>query len=93
MHNQLKITGDGQSSTETEFLVNGKNQKDGGSEKTVEVLADELQPEYLDRTMKKSMRWLMLILCCLFVVANYFCYDNPAALETYIEQNLNVSPS
>tara|TARA_B110000285_G_C14680308_1_gene404359 strand:+ start:169 stop:528 length:360 start_codon:yes stop_codon:yes gene_type:complete len=41
--------------------------------------------------MKKQMRWLMLILCCVFVVANYFCYDNPAAIETYIEKNLDVT--
>lgn len=33
----------------------------------------------------------MLVLCCVFVVSNYFCYDNPAALETYIESNLNVT--
>ena len=33
----------------------------------------------------------MLMLCCVFVVSNYFCYDNPAAIETYIESNLNVS--
>ena len=50
-----------------------------------EVVADELQPEYLDRTMKKKFRWLMLFLCCIFVVANYFCYDNPASVESYIE--------
>ena len=37
------------------------------------------------------MRWIMLILCCVFVVSNYFCYDNPAALETYIEANLDVT--
>ena len=49
------------------------------------MVADELQPEYLDRTMKKKFRWLMLFLCCIFVVANYFCYDNPASVESYIE--------
>jgi hypothetical protein len=47
----------------------------------IEWIADELQPEYLDRTMKKRYRWIMLMLCCLFVVPNYFCYDVPAALE------------
>ena len=33
----------------------------------------------------------MLFLCCIFVISNYFCYDNPAALETAIEKNFNVT--
>ena len=56
-------------------------------------IADEQQPEYLDRTMKKSLRWLTLMLACLFVVPNYFCYDNPAAVETYIESEFGKTPS
>lgn len=31
----------------------------------------------------------MLFLCCFLVVPNYFCYDNPASLETYIENKLD----
>ena len=46
------------------------------------VIADELDPEYLDQTMMKKWRWVMLFLCCFLVVPNYFCYDNPASLET-----------
>ena len=40
--------------------------------------------------MRKNLRWLALGLSCLFVVPNYFCYDNPAAIETYIESELNL---
>lgn len=59
----------------------------------ISVIADELQPEYLNSTMKKKMRWFMLILCCLFVVSNYFCYDNPASIEKKLEQQLDIKPS
>ena len=45
------------------------------------VLPVELTPEYLDQTMKKKLRWVMLLLCCSFVVGNYFCYDYPALLK------------
>lgn len=31
----------------------------------------------------------MLFLCCFLVVPNYFCYDNPASLETQIEDKFN----
>ena len=58
-----------------------------------EVMADNMQPEYLDRTMKKKYRWLMLILCCVFVIGNYFCYDNPAAVESQLEKVLKISTS
>ena len=33
----------------------------------------------------------MLILCCGFVFGNYFCYDNPASLQTVIEKQFDVS--
>ena len=46
----------------------------------IEVIADELQPDYLEKTARKKYRWLMLFFCCIFVIPNYFCYDNPAAL-------------
>lgn len=39
------------------------------------------------------MRWLMLFLCCIFVVANYFCYDNPASVEKKLETELGITPS
>lgn len=55
---------------------------------TIEVVADEVNPEYLKRTMKQRYRWLMLFFCCTFVISNYFCYDNPAAMETQIEARI-----
>ena len=51
----------------------------------IEVVADEVNPDYLKKTMKKRYRWLMLFFCCTFVVSNYFCYDNPASLEVQLE--------
>ena len=44
-------------------------------------------------TMRKKMRWVMLILCSLFVVANYFCYDNPASVEKKLEEVLRINHS
>ena len=32
------------------------------------------------------MRWLVLVAACLMMVGNYYCYDNPAALHTQLEQ-------
>jgi MFS family permease len=46
----------------------------------------------MDQTMKKKFRWIMLVLSCLFVVPNYFCFDNPASLETYIEEVFDKTP-
>ena len=55
------------------------------------VLPVELTPEYLDLTMKKRLRWVMLLLCCSFVVGNYFCYDYPALLKDQLESELGIS--
>jgi MFS family permease len=46
----------------------------------------------MNKTMKKKLRWIMLFLSCMFVVPNYFCFDNPASLETYIEDKLDKTP-
>lgn len=54
----------------------------------IEVIADEVNPDYLNLTMKKKYRWLMLFFCCTFVISNYFCYDNPASMETKIEDRI-----
>lgn len=48
---------------------------------TIEVVANEVNPEYLKRKMKKIYRWRMLLFCCMFVISNYFCYDNPVSME------------
>ena len=56
-----------------------------------EVLPYECQPEYLNKTFKKKQRWLMLVLCCSFVIGNYYCYDNPSTLEMPLEEKLKIS--
>jgi MFS family permease len=53
----------------------------------------ELQPEYLNKTMKQQWRWTMLMYCCFFVMGNYFCYDYPACLEDAIETEFDVTPT
>lgn len=58
-----------------------------------EVLPYECQPEYLNKTFKKKQRWLMLALCCSFVIGNYYCYDNPSTLEIPLEEILEISAS
>lgn len=52
----------------------------------------EVQPEYLDQTMRKKYRFLCLFLTCCFVIGNYFCYDNPASLEIQIEEVFGITP-
>lgn len=33
-----------------------------------------------------ALRWSVLALSCLLMVGNYYCYDNPAALKTQLQQ-------
>ena len=33
---------------------------------------------------QSPLRWLVLFLSCLIMIANYYCYDNPAALKTQV---------
>lgn len=33
-----------------------------------------------------SLRWTVLILSCLLMIGNYYCYDNPAALSSELKQ-------
>ena len=61
--------------------------------KEEEDLPIEVQPAYLDGTMMKKYRFLMLAMVCSFVLGNYFCYDYPAALEPQIESEFGVSTS
>ena len=56
-------------------------------------LAFNVQPEYLNKTYKKKYRFLQMILCSVFVMGNYFCYDYPASLELQIEKKFNVTTS
>ena len=35
-------------------------------------------------------RWYALFLMSLFICGGYFCYDNPAELETAIEKEFNI---
>ena len=39
----------------------------------------------------KKWRWLALLLSLLTVLGDFFCYDNPQALHTYILQDLKIS--
>ena len=47
--------------------------------------------DFLNRSMKKRYRWLMLFLLNNVIVGNYFCYDYPAYLEVQIEDEYDVS--
>jgi len=48
------------------------------------ILPDEVNPKYLEKTMKKNYRWLMLTHSCVLIIANYFCYDNPASVQVQL---------
>lgn len=34
---------------------------------------------------QSPLRWLILVLACLMMIGNYYCYDNPAALKSQID--------
>lgn len=53
----------------------------------------EKQRRYLAITVKKKLRWVVLILCILFVLGVWFCIDYPASLEQQIESEFKVSQS
>lgn len=45
--------------------------------------------------MEKSelrVRWLVLLLSCLLMIGNYYCFDNPAALKSQLQQHFNTIP-
>jgi hypothetical protein len=33
---------------------------------------------------QSSLRWIMLVIFCLTMITNYYCYDIPAALKTQV---------
>lgn len=45
--------------------------------------------------MEKSqqpVRWLVLLLSCLLMIGNYYCFDNPAALKSQLQQHFSQFP-
>ena len=38
---------------------------------------------------ESNFRWLILLLCCLMMIGNYYCYDIPAALKTQLKNFTN----
>jgi hypothetical protein len=45
--------------------------------------------------MEKSgmpVRWLVLLLSCLLMIGNYYCFDNPAALKSQLQQHFSHIP-
>ena len=46
---------------------------------------DFKQGEVKPSIRSTSLRWLMLGFGSFFLMGSYFCYDNPAALASYLE--------
>lgn len=45
--------------------------------------------------MEKSqqrVRWVVLLLSCVLMIGNYYCFDNPAALKSQLQQHFNQYP-
>lgn len=36
------------------------------------------------------LRWLVLALSCFLLMGNYYCYDNPAALKSQLQQHFGA---
>jgi hypothetical protein len=43
-----------------------------------------------DAAHPAALRWGVLALSCLLMVGNYYCYDNPAALKTQLQQHFHA---
>ncbi len=46
--------------------------------------------------MEKSqlpMRWLVLFLSCTLMIGNYYCFDNPSALKSQLQQRFSHLPN
>ncbi|DAZ98210.1 TPA: hypothetical protein N0F65_005342 [Lagenidium giganteum] len=41
---------------------------------------------------RQSVRWVVLILACVLMIGNYYCFDNPAALKSQLQQRFNKYP-
>ena len=41
--------------------------------------------------MRKKWRWFTLFLSCVYILGNYYCYDEPAALEIQMEHDFSMS--
>jgi hypothetical protein len=39
---------------------------------------------------QSPLRWIVLLLGCVMMIANYYCYDNPAALKTQVSGIVEV---
>ena len=60
------------------------------SSKDNNLLSSSIFP--IKRTLKNTRwRWLALLFLNLAVAGNYYCYDNPQALQTHLQYNLQIS--
>ncbi|TMW56666.1 hypothetical protein Poli38472_006676 [Pythium oligandrum] len=41
---------------------------------------------------QQRVRWLVLCLSCVLMIGNYYCFDNPAALKSQLQQRFNKYP-
>ena len=39
---------------------------------------------------QSPLRWAVLFFGCLTLIGNYYCYDNPAALKTQLEERTGM---
>ena len=46
---------------------------------------DTAEPELIIDKSQSPLRWLILFLCCIMMMANYYTYDIPAALKTPLD--------
>ena len=55
--------------------------------------AGSLEQEEASTRFHWWMRWLVLVLSSLLLFGNYYSFDNPAALETQLQQYLQMDDS
>ncbi|XP_023663084.2 lysosomal dipeptide transporter MFSD1 isoform X1 [Paramormyrops kingsleyae] len=75
-------------SSERQSLMDGEGDsfpsRDGGSSNSMLAICDPT---------RLAHRFVVLLLMCFLGFGSYFCYDNPAALQTQIKQDMELNTS
>jgi hypothetical protein len=66
-------------------LINVSNTDNSPNQKLYEMTDKKVL-----KFKETKWRFLMLVFSSLFLVGNYYCYDNPGPLQTFIEKQCSI---
>lgn len=56
-----------------------------------QIVSAPFSPSIMEKC-ELRVRWLVLFLSCVLMIGNYYCFDNPAALKSQLQQHFNNIP-